>query len=202
MATGIKIATAEQFIDAVVNKQSPPKDKNGTKLLIDDETWNKNNEKGRRALLETVVDDDEIADLLTVNGMSFDVAKGLEGQGADAKNNPPKDTTGLSRAEKAQAEYAAAQEAKGRMNAAAKGQLNATGTITTAEQFIDAVANNATAPKDQNGNPLMAQDLWDTANPAQRKRGLGNVVDVDQMEGYLRQNGMSGFGRRRRRRNG
>mmetsp|Transcript_27092 Transcript_27092/g.32903 ORF Transcript_27092/g.32903 Transcript_27092/m.32903 type:complete len:201 (+) Transcript_27092:697-1299(+) len=200
MATGIKIATAEKFIDAVVNKQSPPKDKNGTKLLIDDETWNKNNEKGRRALLETVVDDDEIADLLTVNGMSFDVAKGLEGQGADAKNNPPKDTSGLSNKEKAKIEFAAAEEAKFRMNAAAKG-LN-TGTITTAQQFIDAVANNATAPVDQDGDPLMSQDEWDTSNVKQRKRALGNVVDGRKIAELLQKNNMSGFGRRRRRRNG
>jgi len=77
------MSTAEQFIDAVVNKQSPPKDKNGKKFLVDKETWNKNNEKGRRALLEAVVDDDEVAHLLTANGISFDVAEGLEDQGAE-----------------------------------------------------------------------------------------------------------------------
>eukprot|EP00511_Aplanochytrium_stocchinoi_P003794 CAMPEP_0204824446 /NCGR_PEP_ID=MMETSP1346-20131115/2471_1 /ASSEMBLY_ACC=CAM_ASM_000771 /TAXON_ID=215587 /ORGANISM="Aplanochytrium stocchinoi, Strain GSBS06" /LENGTH=207 /DNA_ID=CAMNT_0051951613 /DNA_START=595 /DNA_END=1218 /DNA_ORIENTATION=+ len=207
------MSTAEQFIDAVVNKQSPPKDKNGKKFLVDKETWNKNNEKGRRALLEAVVDDDEVAHLLTANGISFDVAEGLEDQGAEEvvalgiKNMSGQVTKTLEGGgeEVKEGKKSFKDKIKGFVKGAKKakedienlGNVKETGgAITTAEQFIDAVVNNATAPKDEDGKPLMRQDLWDTADPAQRKQALENVVDVDNMAGYLQQNNMSGFGRR------
>jgi len=70
MGTGTSgtITTAAEFIDAVKNNATAPVGKRGP--LVHENEWNSFNPEGRAGLLNTVVDDDEVPELLKLNNMS------------------------------------------------------------------------------------------------------------------------------------